>query len=39
VGVPRSAIRFDAAHKLIPLPTETGNLIVHLPGTRPGPRR
>src|ERR1700730_1009357 len=38
-GVPRKAIRFDAAHKQIPLPTETGNLIVTLPGTRPGPRR
>lgn len=38
-GVPRSAIRFDDAHTSIPLPTETGNLIVTLPGTRPGPRR
>jgi tripeptide aminopeptidase len=38
-GVPRPAIRFDAAHEKIPLPTETGNLIVTLPGTRPGPRR
>lgn len=38
VGVPESAIRFDEAHKRIPLPTETGNLIVTLPGTRPGPR-
>lgn len=37
-GVPASAIRFDEAHKRIPLPTETGNLIVDLPGTRPGPR-
>ena len=37
-GVPASAIRFDDAHKRIPLPTETGNLIVDLPGTRPGPR-
>jgi tripeptide aminopeptidase len=38
VGVPASAIRFDDADKRIPLPTETGNLIVDLPGTRPGPR-
>ncbi|WP_262299529.1 M20/M25/M40 family metallo-hydrolase [Microvirga sesbaniae] len=37
-GVPASAIRFDDAHKRIPIPTETGNLIVDLPGTRPGPR-
>lgn len=39
VGVPRRAIRFDNAHQHIPLPTQTGNLIVTLPGTRPGPRR
>jgi tripeptide aminopeptidase len=38
VGVPESAIRFDDVNKRIPLPTETGNLIVTLPGTRPGPR-
>lgn len=38
-GVPRSQIRFDRAHEQIPLPTQTGNLIVTLPGTRPGPRR
>jgi tripeptide aminopeptidase len=38
VGVPASAIRFDDAKTRIPLPTETGNLIVDLPGTRPGPR-
>lgn len=38
VGVPESAIRFDDANERIPLPTETGNLIVDLPGTRPGPR-
>lgn len=38
-GVPRSAIRFDEANKKIPLPTQTGNLIVLLPGTLPGPRR
>jgi tripeptide aminopeptidase len=37
-GVPRRAIRFDRAHARIPLPTQTGNLIVTLPGTRPGKR-
>src|SRR5581483_11910897 len=37
-GVPRSAIRHDDANQRIPLPTQTGNLIVTLPGTRPGPR-
>jgi tripeptide aminopeptidase len=38
VGVPASAIRYDTAHERIKLPTEVGNLIVDLPGTRPGPR-
>ena len=38
-GVPRGQIRFDDAHRRIPLPTQTGNLIVDLPGTMPGPRR
>ena len=38
IGVPEAAIRFDTAHERIPLPTETGNLIVTLPGTRPGKR-
>ena len=37
-GVPRQAVRFDDAHRRIPLATQTGNLIVTLPGTRPGPR-
>jgi tripeptide aminopeptidase len=37
-SVPRRSIRFDDAHTRIPLPTQTGNLIVTLPGTRPGPR-
>ena len=37
-GVPPAAIRYDDANQRIPLPTETGNLIVDLPGTRPGPR-
>ena len=32
-GVPARAIRFDDANKRIPVPTETGNLIVDLPGT------
>ncbi len=32
VGVPARAIKFDKAHKDIPVPTETGNLIVTLPG-------
>src|SRR4051812_27999721 len=38
VGVPASAIRFDSANKRIPVPTQTGNLLVDLPGTRSGPR-
>src|SRR5581483_2850675 len=38
-GVPADCIRFDKANEKIPLPTETGNLIVTLPGTQPGPRR
>ncbi|MGR9171049.1 M20/M25/M40 family metallo-hydrolase [Rhizobium sp. KDH_Rht_773_N] len=38
IGVPEKAIRFDDANKRIPLPTETGNLIVDIAGTRPGPR-
>lgn len=37
-GVPANAIRFDSAHKRIPVPTETGNLFVDMPGTTPGPR-
>jgi tripeptide aminopeptidase len=37
-GVPTKAMRFDSANQRIPLPTQTGNLIVTLPGTRPGPR-
>lgn len=36
IGVPASAITFDDAHTRIPLPTQTGNLCVRLPGTRPG---
>src|SRR5262249_20043661 len=38
-GVPRKAIRFDHAHERIALPPQTGNRIVRLPGTQPGPRR
>jgi tripeptide aminopeptidase len=38
VGVPASAIRFDTANKRIPVPTQTGNLLVDLPGTRKGSR-
>ncbi len=37
-GVPRAAIRHDDANGRIPVPTQTGNLIVDLPGTRTGPR-
>jgi tripeptide aminopeptidase len=37
-GIPKTSILFDTANERIPLPTETGNLIVQLPGTRPGPR-
>lgn len=37
-GVPASAIRFDDANLRIPLPTQTGNLIVDLPGTIDAPR-
>ena len=33
VGVPGSAIRFDDVNTRIPEPTQTGNLIVKLPGT------
>lgn len=31
-GVPARAMRFDDVHTRIPLPTESGNLIVDLPG-------
>ncbi|MFK4509233.1 tripeptide aminopeptidase [Bradyrhizobium daqingense] len=31
-GVPAKAIRLDDANSRIPVPTETGNLIVDLPG-------
>jgi tripeptide aminopeptidase len=38
LGVLASSIRFDSANDRISLPTQTGNLIVDLPGTLPGPR-
>src|SRR5262245_16112167 len=36
-GISNRAIHFDNANDRIPLPTQTGNLIASLPGTRPGP--
>ena len=38
MGIPESAISFDAAHKRTPRPGAIGNLIVKLPGTKKGPR-
>src|SRR5262249_30635283 len=38
VGVGAGDIRHDEANKRIPLPTQTGNLIVKLPGAAAGPR-
>ncbi len=38
-GVPSKWIKRDDANASIPLPTQTGNLIVTFPGTIPGPRR
>lgn len=38
IGVPPAAIRYDDANNRIPLPTQTGNLIVEMAGTKPGPR-
>jgi tripeptide aminopeptidase len=38
VGVPPRHIKLDDASTRIPLPTQTGNLIVELPGTTAGPR-
>ena len=38
LGVPSSAMKFDDANQRILLPTETGNLIVTLPGTIAGER-
>jgi len=39
LGVPDSAIRFDEAHRRIPVPTEAGNLIVDVAGDGSLPRR
>src|SRR4051812_11955407 len=36
-GVPASAIRHDTDHERIPLPTQTGNLLVTLKGTLKAP--
>jgi tripeptide aminopeptidase len=38
-GVRRRGIKLDDANKRIPLPTQTGNLIVKLAATRPGKPR
>ena len=38
-GVPKKFIFFDNVKNKIPLPTETGNLIVKLPGTIKGQRK
>ncbi|HEX4608412.1 MAG TPA: M20/M25/M40 family metallo-hydrolase [Urbifossiella sp.] len=38
-GVPDGAIAFDDAHTRIPEPTQTGNLIVKLPGTAKKPAK
>src|SRR5436853_4003505 len=38
-GVPGRWIKRDNANLSIPLPTQTGNLIVTFPGTLPGTRR
>src|SRR5262249_50090756 len=39
IGSPGQRMHFDSADRRIPLPTQTGNLVVDLPGNRPGPRR
>lgn len=36
LGVAGKAMHIDDVHKQIPLPTQTGNLIVKLPGTKKG---
>ena len=38
-GLPKSAVRFDTAHKKSPYGGNCGNLIVKLPGTMRAPRR
>src|SRR5262249_14302951 len=37
-GVGPRNIKFDDANTRIPLPTQTGNLLAYLPGTKPAPR-
>lgn len=39
LGIPGDSIREDDAPSRINLPCQSGNLIVSLPGTAPGPRR
>ena len=39
IGVAEKDIVFDKSNKSIPVPTETGNLIVKLKGSKRGPRR
>jgi tripeptide aminopeptidase len=39
LGVPDESIRDDGARRRIPVPTEAGNLVVHLPGDAALPRR
>ena len=38
-GATDEVLGFDQAHHKIPLGGEIGNLVLKLPGTRPGPRR
>lgn len=38
-GVPGGSLRVDRAHRRTPIRGDTGNLILRLPGTVPGPRR
>src|SRR5260370_37486380 len=39
IGIPDVAIRFDNANAKMRLPTQTGNLIITLPGTKPRQQR
>lgn len=38
-GVKRDQLEIDSSHRHTPLKGQTGNLILKLPGTKPGPRR
>src|SRR5271166_110146 len=38
-GATDEVLGFDQAHRKIPQGGETGNLVLKLPGNRPGPRR